>query len=163
MKVAIVLIIVISLLLMLWQDMQFRKIHIILPVIVFCCGAGVGHFPFFFHMKQALCNIGFLAATLSVLAIYLKLKSGKGNIFTSAFGLGDLLFYIGVAPLFLLRDFIMFFIYSLLVSIVLHFMLHKKASEKTVPLAGFASMGLLLIIIKDVVFGNQVFGTIITY
>lgn len=71
------------------------------------------------------------------------------NPFQTYFGIGDFLFYIAVAPLFLTFNFILYFILSMLFSIIMFLLLRKKMKEETIPLAGFASLLLLALIASD--------------
>ncbi|OUL62336.1 hypothetical protein B8T70_10410 [Flavobacterium sp. AJR] len=71
------------------------------------------------------------------------------NPFQHYFGLGDLLFYTAITPLFLLRNYILFFILSLLFAILMQFGLKKFIKEETVPLAGFSALFLIIMILKD--------------
>lgn len=65
------------------------------------------------------------------------------------FGLGDLLFYIAITPLFLLHNYVLFFILSLFFAVCMQFGLKKIIKEQTVPLAGFSSLFLFIILLKD--------------
>ncbi len=71
------------------------------------------------------------------------------NPFQTYFGMGDFLFYIAVAPLFITYNFILYFILSMLFSIIMFLLLRKKMKEETIPLAGFASLLLLALIASD--------------
>lgn len=71
------------------------------------------------------------------------------NPFQNYFGLGDLLFYVAIAPLFLLQNYILFFILSMVFAIVLQVGLKKISTHDTVPLAGFSALFLGMLIIKD--------------
>jgi len=80
----------------------------------------------------------------------MSLKSKKFlNPFEHYFGLGDLLFYVAVTPLFLLKNYILYFILSLIFAILMQFGLKKIIREETVPLAGFAALFLFIILLKD--------------
>jgi len=133
------------------QDWKYRKIHVALPVIVFIIS--------FFAITQTnatkadiiIYNLIFFLITLAGLVAYMSIKNRKFlNPFENYFGFGDLLFYVAVTPLFLLENYVIFFIFSLVFAIVLQILLKKIIQEKTVPLAGFASFFLLFLIIKDV-------------
>lgn len=71
------------------------------------------------------------------------------NPFQNYFGLGDLLFYICIAPLFNLKNYILYFILSMFFAICLQFTLRKKMKHDTVPLAGFSALFLFLILAMD--------------
>lgn len=77
------------------------------------------------------------------------------NPFQNYFGLGDLLFYIAISPLFELKNYILFFIFSMIFAIGLQIGLKKMIQENTVPLAGFTALLLLILIIKDMVLDFQ--------
>lgn len=77
------------------------------------------------------------------------------NPFQNYFGLGDLLFYIAISPLFELKNYILFFIFSMIFAIGLQMGLKKMIHENTVPLAGFTALLLLILIIKDMVLDFQ--------
>jgi hypothetical protein len=80
----------------------------------------------------------------------MSLKSKKFlNPFENYFGLGDLLFYVAVTPLFLLQNYILYFILSMLFAIVVQFGFKKIIKEETVPLAGFSALFLFIIVLKD--------------
>lgn len=133
-----------------FQDWRYRKIHIVLPFVIF------GITFFLIPVKRydlfeiVFINTGFFLITLSILTLYMSLKSKKFlNPFQHYFGLGDLLFYVAVSPLFLLKNYILFFILSLLFAIILQFGLKKFIKEESVPLAGFSSLFLFIILLKD--------------
>jgi len=71
------------------------------------------------------------------------------NPFSNYFGLGDLLFFLSVTPLFLTYNFILFFICAMVFSIMLQLAFQRKMNEKTIPLAGFSALLLLLLLVKD--------------
>jgi len=71
------------------------------------------------------------------------------NPFQNYFGLGDLLFYIAITPLFNLRNYILFFILSMFFAICLQFALEKKMKQNTVPLAGFSALFLFIVLTMD--------------
>lgn len=103
-------------------------------------------------------NFLFFLVTLSLLTIYMSIKNKRFmNPFQNYFGLGDLLFYIAITPLFLVRTYVFFFILSMLFAIVLQIGLQKKMNESTVPLAGFSALLLFIIVIKDLTLHFQKF------
>lgn len=95
-------------------------------------------------------NMGFFLLIIIILVVYMSLKNKKFlNPFAHYFGLGDLLFFIGVTPLFLTYKYILFFILSMVFSIILYLGFQKTMKEKTIPLAGFSALLLLMIVLKD--------------
>jgi hypothetical protein len=132
------------------QDWKFRKIHVVLPLVIFVVSFFIIPIKKYDLLEIVLFNTGFFLITLSILTFYMSLKSKKFlNPFLYYFGLGDLLLYTAITPFFLLKNYILFFILSLLFAIVLQFGLKKFIKEETVPLAGFTSLFLLIIILKD--------------
>lgn len=119
----------------------------VLPLLIF----GLSFFAFKDKSSDYLLilrNVGFMLLVLTALTVHMSIKNRSFlNPFRHYFGLGDLLFFIAIAPLFLVRNYMLFFILSMLFSIVLQRMTQKK--ETTVPLAGFASLLLILLVIKD--------------
>ncbi|MEO6175608.1 MAG: hypothetical protein ABIP27_10710 [Flavobacterium circumlabens] len=97
-----------------------------------------------------LLNTAFFLITLSILVLYMSIKSKKFlNPFEHYFGLGDLLFYIAVTPLFVLPNFIVFFILSMVFALVVQLVFKKVITEHTVPLAGFSALFLGIVLIRD--------------
>ncbi|RKR09087.1 hypothetical protein C8C83_0687 [Flavobacterium sp. 90] len=132
------------------QDWKFRRIHIVLPLLIFSLSIFLIVPKTDNLAKIIIFNLGFFLITLGILTIYMSVKSKKFlNPFHYYFGLGDLLFYAAVSPLFLLKNYILFFIGSLLFAILMQFVLKKIIKEETVPLAGFSSLFLFIIILKD--------------
>ncbi|PKB18327.1 hypothetical protein [Flavobacterium sp. 5] len=132
------------------QDWKYRKIHIALPVVVFAVSYFLIPIKKYDLLEIVIFNTTFFLITLSILTIYMSLKSKKFlNPFLHYFGLGDLLFYIAITPLFLLQNYVLFFILSLLFAICLQFGLKKFIKEETVPLAGFSALFLFIILLKD--------------
>ncbi|MFH6996026.1 hypothetical protein [Flavobacterium sp. FlaQc-48] len=133
-----------------FQDLKFRQIHIILPIVIFGVSFFLTPLKKYDVLEIVLFNTAFFLITLSILTIYMSLKSKKFlNPFQHYFGLGDLLLYTAITPLFILKNYILFFILSLLFTIILQFGLKKFTKEETVPLAGFSSLFLLIILLKD--------------
>lgn len=149
MKIALT-ILFITLVIVFIQDWKYRKIHIILPLIIFITSSLMIAVKENNLLEIILFNTGFFLATLCILTIYMSLKAKKFlNPFLHYFGLGDLLFYIAVTPLFLLHNYVLFFILSLFFAICMQFGLKKIIKEQTVPLAGFTALFLFIILLKD--------------
>ncbi|WP_157849257.1 prepilin peptidase [Flavobacterium sp. Root420] len=139
----------ITLLFVFFQDWKYRRIHVVLPVAIFLLSIYITHTkpPLF---KNLLLNGAFFLITLIVLVFYMSIKNKQFlNPFEHYFGLGDLLFYIAITPLFILPNFILFFILSMIFALLLQFVFKKIIHENTVPLAGFSALFLFIILIKD--------------
>lgn len=101
-------------------------------------------------MRTIALNAAFFIIILSLLVVYMSIKNKQfSNPFRNYFGLGDLLFYLAVTPLFVLRNYVLFFILSMFFAIILQLGLRKKMQHQTVPLAGFSALFLILVILKD--------------
>ena len=138
------------LLLVFFQDWKYRRIHVGLPLAIALCSIYIIHHENRFLLKSIAFNLSFLGLTLSILTIYMSVKNKQfSNPFQNYFGIGDLLFYAAIAPLFLLQNYILFFILSMIFAIALQLGLKKIIKEDTVPLAGFSALFLCIIIIKD--------------
>lgn len=152
---ALLIILCLCLAVIFWQDAKLRHIHVILPITVF----SVAYFLTNYlqnNLKVIGVNVLFFTITIALLTLYMSLKTkGFLNPFQNYFGLGDVLFYIAITPLFLLYNYVLFFITSLLFAIVMQFVLRKWIKKDAVPLAGLSALLLLLIITKDVVFSVQ--------
>ncbi len=148
---------IICLFIVFFQDIKYRRIHIILPIIIFIVS--------YLELKQhhnapsllVIYNSAFFMLIFLVLTLYMSLKNKSFlNPFTNYFGLGDLLYFIAITPLFVLRNYILFFILSMIFSLLMQGVLKKvMPHNSTVPLAGFSALFLLIVITKDVVFGFE--------
>lgn len=138
------------------QDWKYRRIHVVLPIVLFLISFFIIHFKKSDLLEIVFINTAFFLITLSILTLYMSLKSKKFlNPFQHYFGIGDLLLYTAITPLFLLKNYILFFILSLLFAIGLQFGLRRFIKEETVPLAGFSALFLFIIILKDSFFVFQ--------
>lgn len=137
-----------------FQDWKYRRIHVVLPLAIFLFSFFA--IPIEIKYLNILYNTFFFLLTLSVLVVYMSVKIKRfSNPFQNYFGFGDLLFYIAISPLFILQNYILFFILSMIFAIGIQFGLKKIIIEKTVPLAGFSSILLFIIIIKEILVDSQ--------
>jgi cytochrome bd-type quinol oxidase subunit 2 len=133
-----------------FQDWKYRAIHVVLPILIFLSSYFIIKQENKLSNKIMILNICFFILTLSILVIYMSLKNKCFlNPFQNYFGLGDLLFYISIAPLFNLKNYILFFILSMFFAICLQFTLRKNMKHNTVPLAGFSALFLFIILAMD--------------
>lgn len=135
-----------------WQDNKMRQIHVLLPVVVFLCAfIFIKIFPSKYTVVFS--NLIFLFTSFVTLITYLSIKNKKYiNPFKNYFGLGDLLFYIAISPLFLLKNYIIFFVCSMIFAIVIQFLFKKYIAQDSVPLAGLSAVLLIFIILNDTLF-----------
>ncbi|PZO26773.1 MAG: hypothetical protein DCF13_13195 [Flavobacteriaceae bacterium] len=132
------------------QDLKFRRIHVLLPVLIAVFSFLLLKSSFANFYRDMIQNIVIFLFIFLILIVYMSVKNKKIiNPFQTYFGMGDFLFYIAVAPLFITFNFILYFILSMLFSIIMFLLLRKKMKEETIPLAGFASLLLLALIASD--------------
>jgi len=141
----VVLLIILTLGVILYQDMAFRKISVIL-------------FPVFFLLSliSALRTqnldavlLGILIDSLYLIVLmlvsyaYFHFRHGVNKL-TGIVGMGDLLFLFCATPLFDITQFIFFTSIGFLVSLIIHLLLRNLSSLyracPTVPLAGYLSL-----------------------
>jgi hypothetical protein len=138
------------LLAVLFQDWKYRRIHVGLPLLILIFSFYVIQLESKFLIRIIAYNLAFFILTLSILTLYMSIKNKRFlNPFQNYFGLGDVLFYVAIAPLFILQNYVLFFILSMIFAIALQIGLKKISTENTVPLAGFSALLLFMVIIKD--------------
>ena len=146
----IVLGLLLSLVVVFFQDLKFRRIHVVLPVLIFIFSVVLFKRKSEINSTVYIINMLFFLLIIVILVVYMSLKNKKFiNPFTNYFGLGDFLFFLAVTPLFLTYNFIIFFILTMVFSIVLQMLFQKRMKEKTIPLAGFSALLLVLLVLKD--------------
>src|SRR5690606_25664038 len=128
-----------------------RQVHILFIFVLFCCSFFLKEFSFDLKFKVILYNCLFFVLVFCVLCFYVSVKEKKIiNPFTSYFGLGDFMPYLAITPLFNLKNYIIFFIFSMLWALIIHIPLTKYIKKvTTVPLAGYTSLLLQLILLCE--------------
>jgi len=139
------------------QDWKERSIHLL--VFLAIAAIAVGKLMMTdFQLAIAGFNLLFVAIVIGLLMIYISLKSGKGvNIFKEHFGIGDLVFYLAITPLFGSRNFILFFITGLVLSAIAHSFVLKFKKDSPIPLAGYLSLYLIGIMVVDKLISKDLF------
>lgn len=129
-----------------YQDIKERAVWwFLFPVFLLTSG-----FLHYFKSLNSLflitvgLNFLIMSIILAISYIYAQLKL-RVKFFDEAFGIGDLLFFLGLSLAFPTITFVIVLVFSLLFSLGLHLLLSKKSIYKTVPLAGYASLFLMLI------------------
>lgn len=82
-------------------------------------------------------NLLFIVLILGVSFVYIKIRKLD---FKNSIGIGDVLFFIFISCTFSIVSFLVLFVFALLFSLVLHFVLNIKKEQQTVPLAGYMSL-----------------------
>ncbi|RYG54874.1 MAG: hypothetical protein EOO01_00215 [Chitinophagaceae bacterium] len=135
---------------LLFQDWKLRKIHVALPVAIFILSFILVDGRHRLYTPVVLYNIAFFILLLGILTVYMSVRNRRFlNPFQNYFGLGDLLFFIAVSPLFFLQNYIIYIILSMVFALVLHLVFRKAVKSDMIPLAGFSSLLLIVVILKD--------------
>lgn len=132
-----------------WQDFKFRAVYWwLFPLLLITLAIAKVWQTNSLQMASDLrYNCAFLGVQLLTLSLYFSLKQRNlVNIFNGYFGLGDLLFLFSIAAYFSVVNYIIFYLLSLFLAIVLS--LFREANAK-IPLAGQQAIALLLIILAD--------------
>ncbi|WP_417873663.1 hypothetical protein [Xanthomarina gelatinilytica] len=95
-------------------------------------------------------NLFFLIINLLALGIYMRFKKGtiKGFL-NNGVALGDIVFLVVIIPLFSFLNYALFYIIGMCFSLTIHIVVKKmKLDEReTVPLAGYLSLFLIIILV----------------
>ncbi|UII80125.1 hypothetical protein [Flagellimonas sp. CMM7] len=133
------------LILVTYQDMKMRLIHVMLPIAIFVLGVSMNWVFAEFAYLQWIWSLLFLVFNFAIVAIYFSVKNGKyTNPFDTLIGWGDVLFLIALIPLFSFGGYIRFFVLGMVFSLLL-FGIMKTLYPKyrTIPLAGFLAIFLI--------------------
>lgn len=125
----------------LFQDIKDRSIHVILPICILVLCLLVNYNSTNLSLKDIFYNIVFIGINTLGLIIYFSIKTKSFvNPIDQFIGLGDIVFFIAITPLFNLKDFMLFFIVGLIFSLMVHSICILYKSTKTIPLAGYLSL-----------------------
>lgn len=123
-----------------YQDLKERQVYWFLFPLFGICSAILFYkstLPELFYVSVGM-NFIFISILLLVVFLYSKLKL-KSN-FKDAFGLGDVLLFIGLIFSFSTISFLIIFVFSLFFSLVIHLMIKQYSKHPSVPLAGYISL-----------------------
>lgn len=123
-----------------YQDWKFRAIHwFIFPLIA--ADALLIFVWTDWSLEALLRNCLFIAAVMGMLFFYVSLREKRWtNLFERHFGLGDLLFFLAVTPLFNSFNYILFFITGMFFSATVHGLVSLRWKTPTIPLAGYLAV-----------------------
>lgn len=140
------ILLVLLLVLCIVQDWKYRGIHFLVFPILFALTLSINRLQKF-DLTELGYSLIFIGTNLLVLSIYLSIKNkGFVNIFKNYLGIGDVLFFVAMAPLFSFRNYILFFITGMLISMVFHLLLGRFQKHDNIPLAGYLSIYILVLI-----------------
>ncbi len=133
-------VLIIILLFVCFQDLKKRTIHVGLPILIFLLALFINYRSPELDFMVILYNIVFVCINIIGLTLILSFKNRAFvNPIDTSIGLGDLVFFIALTPLFSLRSFILFFILGLLFSLLTHSIFTLFKHVQTIPLAGYLS------------------------
>jgi len=140
-----------------YQDFNKRAIHVLLLVLLF--GLGIWDAVLLERsISEMLFSLSFVVTILTFMTLYLRVKAGYWvNPLLEHLGLGDVLFFIAIIPLFNPHGYMWFFITGLLSCLLVYVLLKTKIGKDSIPLAGMLSAYLLGLKILDAQLGISVF------
>ncbi|TPV35104.1 hypothetical protein FJ651_06170 [Paucihalobacter ruber] len=90
------------------------------------------------YLLNITINVLFVSILFLTIVLYAKFKLKQPV--TAVFGLGDVLFFLGLSAMFATVSFMVIMISALLFSLVTHLILKNKQADDSVPLAGYMSL-----------------------
>lgn len=157
MKLLLEIVLLIVLGILSYQDFKERAISVWVLGIGFFSG-GILHITekgFILFSVNTLLNCIIITLIFGVLYIYAKFKM-KQAIF-NVFGLGDLLFFFLLAVSLPIVSFLVVFVFSLIFSLIIFFIIKKQLIVKTIPLAGLQSVFLGITLVVNKVFNLTIY------
>ncbi|VVU99584.1 MULTISPECIES: prepilin peptidase [Mesonia] len=134
-----------------YQDFKHRHIHIVVLIVLFLLSAYLG-VKLNLGYKNLIYNVTFILINIVGLIIYYSIKSRKiYNPLNVTLGWGDVLFFFAISPIFSLKNFILFFILALILTLVFT----RLTRDKYIPLAGYFSIYLFTLIFFKILTNNS--------
>ncbi|UBZ13984.1 hypothetical protein LDL77_19150 [Flagellimonas marinaquae] len=137
------IVLMVALALVVYQDLKMRMIHVVLPLLIFGLSLSLNWGSIAY--RDWLWSLGFLLLNFIVVTLYFSFKQRAFvNPIDKMIGWGDVLFLIGVLPLFSFRGYIKYFVMGMIFSLLLFLLMRTIYPRyRTVPLAGFLSLFLI--------------------
>lgn len=140
-----------------YQDWKIRAVHVVIFPVLLACTLII-----FLQMDLAwnllILNAFFILSIVGLLFIYISMRMGKiVDFFSSYFGLGDLLFLLAITPLFGQRNFMLFIIAGIFLTVIIEYFLMKKREDKTNPLAGYLAIYVLTLKTVELITNTDLF------
>lgn len=132
------------------QDHKDRAVH-----ILFFLGVCLSSICVFLiqngDVTIIVMSLFFLVANLILLKLYMRVRKIEmsQDLFWGGIAIGDIVFLLVVIPLFSFHSYAIFFISGMIFSILTHLLFKKVGfdAKETVPLAGYLSIFLILILV----------------
>lgn len=128
-----------------YQDFKSRSILWFLPLIIFLISLSHGVRSNENILNDILLSVAFLVLQLTAVLLYLAIKNKtlKINLTEDYLGLGDVLFFLAITPLYPFQTFLLVIVIGLIFSLIGHLIVSKITHDSTVPLAGWMSIFIL--------------------
>ncbi len=136
-----------------YQDIKSREVHVILLLSAFLFSWLRQLFLYGWEPRAVvnICvNIAFVCSLFALVCSYAILRYKiRLNAIWRYLGEGDVLFWLSIVPLFFPHEFFLHFVASLFTALLLHYCLRvvKSYSPATIPLAGFQSLYMAVVLI----------------
>lgn len=158
MLITLRLLLIVVLIIVLYQDVMKRTIHVGLPITMLLIAVAINVISNHLNFSDILYNSGFILINILGLTLYFSFKNKAPiNPIDTFIGLGDIAFFVAITPLFTLKPFILFFIMGLLFSLIVHGVLLVFKKLKTIPLAGYLALFLMISIVVEKAFKINMF------
>jgi len=139
----VLLLLLTSLIPLIWEDFKHREIHLAYLLVFISVSFLVSYR--LNQLEYVLFNLLFLAFNLIIVYIYFSIKNkGITKFIDVKLGWGDIVFWLGLIFHFSFVNFIIFFIISLILILILNF-----KNRNSIPLAAWQSIFLIIILIID--------------
>jgi hypothetical protein len=150
----IVILLIVFLIIIVWQDFMDRKISWILIPVVFISGGIIGFIEIPIKMLLYYVLLNLIVCGILLIGVFgysfIKVKSVRNPV-NRMLGLGDILFIISLTTVFAPINFIVFLISSFLISLIVHSIVSLLFNRRgNIPLAGYLSLFLIVIFLLDV-------------
>ena len=138
-----IILLVILLLIIFYQDLRYRAVIWFLFPLLFCAAIWY-NYPVI-NYETLFLNILFVLFLLLMLTIYVSAREKKlTTVWNGFFSWGDILFIIAITPLFDFIGYIYFFTFGTLLTLFIHAVVVRFSKNKTVPYAGYLSVAVIL-------------------
>lgn len=142
-----------------YQDLKYRVLDLKYAFFLLLLSIWYNSVHPILDYKSILQITVFILVNIFCLIGYFSLKHRKFiNPINSKIGLGDIVFFLVIGPLFYIKTYILFFITGLLFSLLLYGVIIRfREKQKTIPLAGYLSIYLIIILLSNTFLNTTIF------
>ena len=153
MEIGINSILIITLLCIAVQDLKHTAIHIVLPLILVIAATVYAYYYHTIPVQEYVYSLGFVLLCLVVIVIQYSIKQQQlANPFETVFGLGDVAYLLAIIPLFSFRNYLLYFVSGMLISLLVGSVVKLITKNEAIPLAGYLALYLIGIFSYKVLF-----------